>query len=46
MIAVSGVGYATTSVSGLYWLVPGVLIGFSVGLVNAWVVLVASDTTD
>jgi hypothetical protein len=37
---VSGAGYATTSIGGLYWLVPGVLIGFGVGLLNAWVALV------
>ncbi len=40
MIAVGGVGYATTSIGGLYWMVPGVLIGFGIGLVNAWVALV------
>ncbi len=40
LIAIGGVGYATASIGGLYWLVPGVLLGFSIGLVNAWVAMV------
>lgn len=37
---VAGVVTALDVAGGLYWLVPGVLLAFAVGLVNAWVALV------
>jgi hypothetical protein len=40
LIAFAGVTTATASLGGLYWLVPGVITAFCVGLVNAWVALV------
>ncbi|WP_432841096.1 hypothetical protein [Dactylosporangium sp. CA-092794] len=40
MLATGGAGYATESIGGLYWLVPGMLLGFAIGLLNAWVALV------
>lgn len=40
LMAVAGVAYATTAIGGLYWLVAAILIGFGIGLLNAWVALV------
>lgn len=39
-MAVAGVAYATTAIGGLHWLVPPILIGFGIGLLNAWGALV------
>lgn len=40
LMTVAGLGYATTAIGGLYWLVPAILIAFGIGLLNAWVALV------
>jgi hypothetical protein len=40
MIAVAGIALAAESLGGLYWLVPGTLLAFTIGLANAWVALV------
>jgi modulator of FtsH protease len=40
LIFVGGLFCALQMLGGLYWLVPGVILGFSVGLVNAWVALI------
>jgi len=40
MLTFAGISYALGAGGGLYWLAPGVLIAFAVGLVNAWVALV------
>ncbi|NIJ12456.1 modulator of FtsH protease [Saccharomonospora amisosensis] len=37
---VAGAGLLTTSLSGLYWLVAGVVVAFVGALLNAWVLLV------
>ena len=39
IIAFAGVSTAVGVLGGLYWLVPGILIAFVVGLLNAWVAL-------
>jgi hypothetical protein len=39
-IAIAGLGYATQTLGGLYWLVPALVVVFCVGLINAWVALV------
>jgi len=40
LIFLGGLFCALQVLGGLYWLVPGVILGFSVGLVNAWVALI------
>jgi modulator of FtsH protease len=40
IIAFAGVSTALGALGGLYWLVPGALLAFGVGLLNAWVALV------
>jgi hypothetical protein len=40
LIAAAGVFVASGVLGGLYWLVPGTLLAFTVGLGNAWVALV------
>lgn len=37
---VAGIAYAVGAAGGLYWLVPGVLLAITVGLLNAWVALI------
>jgi hypothetical protein len=39
-VITAGVLYAIGAGGGLYWLFPGVVLGFAVGLFNAWVALV------
>jgi hypothetical protein len=40
LLTVSGASLALGAGGGLYWLAPGVLVAFAIGLVNAWVALV------
>ncbi len=40
LVAVAGVGLATSSIGGLYWLVPASVLGIMAGLVSAWVLLI------
>ena len=40
MIAAAGVFVALGVLGGLYWLVPGTVLAFTIGLGNAWVALV------
>ncbi|MGZ4603476.1 MAG: hypothetical protein ACXV0U_07735 [Kineosporiaceae bacterium] len=40
LVAVAGASYAAGTGGGLYWLAPGVLVAFGVGLANAWVALI------
>ncbi len=40
MIAVGGITLALARFGGLYWLVPGIVLAFTVGLGNAWVALI------
>ena len=40
IVVLAGVMTALDVAGGLHWLVPGVLLSFGVGLVNAWVALV------
>lgn len=40
LVATAGVLCAAQTGGGLYWLVPGVLLAFAVGLLNGWVALV------
>jgi hypothetical protein len=40
VLAFAGVATALQVAGGLYWLAPGVLLAFGIGLVNAWVALV------
>ena len=40
LIAAAGVFVALGVLGGLYWLVPGTLLAFTIGLGNAWVALV------
>ena len=40
IVVLAGALTALDTAGGLYWLVPGVLLSFAVGLVNAWVALV------
>ncbi|WP_157117484.1 hypothetical protein [Nocardia vaccinii] len=40
LITTAGVCYAVGIGGGLYWLFPGTLLAFAVGLFNAWVALV------
>jgi hypothetical protein len=37
---VSGVFYALSTMGGLYWVVPGVLLAVVLGPVNSWVALI------
>lgn len=39
-VVAAGTLYAAATGGGLYWLFPGVVVAFSVGLFNAWVALV------
>jgi hypothetical protein len=39
-IALVGAAAAAGTAGGLYWLVPGVVLGLCVGLVNSWVALI------
>jgi hypothetical protein len=40
MFLIAGISLVTRFGSGLYWLVPGVILGLSIGVANAWVLLV------
>ncbi len=40
LMATGGIGCATATIGGLYWLVGGILLGFATGLLNSWVALV------
>jgi hypothetical protein len=40
LIAVGGITLTVERFGGLYWLVPGTLLAFAVGLGNAWVALI------
>jgi hypothetical protein len=40
LFVVAGVSIWTRSFGGLYWLVPAVIVSMSVGVANAWVLLV------
>lgn len=39
-LTVAGITLAAGAGGGLYWLAPGVLLAFAIGIVNAWVALV------
>ena len=39
-LAFAGFATAAGTAGGLYWLVPGVVLGLCVGLVNSWVALI------
>jgi hypothetical protein len=39
-VTVAGISAAAETGGGLYWLAPGVLLAFAIGVVNAWVALV------
>ncbi len=40
VIVFTGLACVLAALGGLYWLVPGVMLAFGVGLLNAWVALV------
>jgi hypothetical protein len=40
MFLITGISIVTKSAGGLYWLVPGVILSLSIGVANAWVLLV------
>lgn len=40
IFVIGGFGTAFTTLGGLYWIVPGTILAFVVGLLNAWVDLV------
>ncbi len=40
LILVAGIGLASASLGGLYWLVPATILGLVAGIANAWVLLV------
>ena len=40
LIAIAGIALAGQFGGGLYWLVPGVLLAFAMGLLNSWVALI------
>jgi hypothetical protein len=40
IFVIGGLGCAFSALGGLYWMVPGTIVAFVVGLVNAWVDLV------
>lgn len=40
LIALSGVAYGFQSLGGLYWLAPGIVLAFVVGLGNSWVAMI------
>jgi hypothetical protein len=40
LVTFAGLSCALGIAGGLYWLAPGVLLAFAIGLVNAWVALV------
>jgi hypothetical protein len=40
IFVVGGLGCAFSTLGGLYWVVPGTIVAFVVGLLNAWVDLV------
>jgi hypothetical protein len=39
-VTIAGISAAAEAGGGLYWLAPGVLLAFAIGVVNAWVALV------
>jgi hypothetical protein len=40
LVAVAGLGLATGSLGGLYWLLPASVFGIAAGIANAWVLLI------
>ena len=40
LVGVAGIGLATNSIGGLYWLVPASVLGMLAGITNAWVLLI------
>jgi len=40
LMAFSGTAYAFQALGGLYWLAPGILLAFVVGLGNSWVAMI------